>query len=156
MGKDTDNVPVQDNGFTVNSYMPNLLQYLASRGGYDPATPNIKGCDVNNATKPCNVPWLNTPNGIPVSAMTLYVQSIAFSVQFLLFTTFGSLADYGRWNRYILLIVTVIGCATQILPIALINDDGTHWAAMMAIMIVGQISYGASLVFYSAAFPNLR
>lgn len=88
--------------------------------------------------------------------MTLYVQAIAFSIQFLLFTTFGSLADYGRWNRYILLLATLIGCASQIVPIALVNDDGSHWGAMMAIYVISLISYGTSLVFYGAAFPTLR
>lgn len=87
--------------------------------------------------------------------MVLYVQAISFSLQFLLFTTFGGLADYGRWNRWILLLATIIGCASQIVPMALVNDDGSHWSAMMAINIIALISYGTSLVFYAAAFPTL-
>ncbi|ORY91851.1 autophagy-related protein 22-like protein [Syncephalastrum racemosum] len=142
-----------DNGYTIFSYIPTITQYLAYRGGFSPA--DGAPCDVNNATQPCNVHWMNVQGGIPVSSMMLYIQSIAFSIQFLLFTTFGSLADYGRWNRWILLGATVIGCASQIVPIALINDDGSHWGAMMAIQAVALISYGASLVFYAAAFPNL-
>ncbi|KAI7864760.1 autophagy-related protein 22-like protein [Spinellus fusiger] len=144
-----------DNGFTINSYMPNIIQSLAYKGGFYPDTPNIRGCDINNAIKQCNIAWMNKPLGIPVSSMLLYLQAIAFSIQFLLFTTFGSLADYGRWNRHILLIATIIGCATQILPITLINDDGSHWNAMMGIMVLALISYGTSLVFYAAAFPTL-
>lgn len=136
--------------------MPVILQYLAYRGGFNPETPNIRGCDIQDALKPCNVNWINSPNGIPVTSMLLYVQSIAFSIQFLLFTTFGSLADYGKWNRYILLGSTIIGCLFQALPMVLVNDDGSHWNVMMFIMCVALISYGTSLVFYSAAFPNLR
>jgi MFS-type transporter involved in bile tolerance (Atg22 family) len=94
--------------------------------------------------------------GIPVASMTLYVQAISFCVQFLIFTTFGSLADYGSWNKYILLIVTVVGCATQIIPIAWAYNDGSAWNAMMGIEILALIAYGASLVFYFAAFPTLR
>lgn len=138
------------------SFMPLILQYLAYRGGFNPETPNIRGCDIQDALKPCNVAWINSPNGIPVSSMLLYVQAIAFSIQFILFTSFGSLADYGQWNRYILLGATIIGCTFQALPIILINDDGTHWNIMMAIMNIALISYGTSLVFYAAAFPNLR
>ncbi|KAI9497101.1 autophagy-related protein 22-like protein [Zychaea mexicana] len=133
--------------------MPTILQYLAYRGGFNPETGGP--CDVKNAMAPCNVPWANASGSVPVASMTLYVQSISFSIQFLLFTTFGSLADYGRWNRYILLTATVIACATQIAPVALINDDGSHWNAMMAIYVVGLISYGTTLVFYGAAFPIL-
>ncbi|KAI7886704.1 MFS general substrate transporter [Lichtheimia hyalospora FSU 10163] len=133
--------------------MPTILQYLAYRGGFDPETHGP--CDVQNAIKPCHIRWLNTTNGLPVSSMMLYLQAIAFSIQFLLFTTFGSLADYGRWNRYILLIATVIACTTQILPIALVHDDGSNWGIMMAIFAVALISYGTTLVFYAAAFPTL-
>lgn len=137
------------------SYMPNILQYLAYKGGYNPDTPNVIGCDTTNADDNCYIAWQGT-NGIPVSSMMLYVQAIAFSLQFVLFTTFGSLADHGKWNRYILFVATVIGCATQIVPIAFINNDGSAWNAMMAIMIIALISYGTSLVFYAAAFPTLR
>ncbi|GAA5801339.1 autophagy-related protein 22-like protein [Helicostylum pulchrum] len=144
-----------DNGYTIFGYMPTILQYLAYRGGFHPDTPTIKGCDLVDTFKPCNVNWVNSPNGIPVQSMLLYVQAIAFSIQFLLFTTFGSLADYGQWNRYILLISTVIGCIFQALPIVLVNDDGTNWNIMMGIMVIALISYGTTLVFYSAAFPNL-
>ncbi|CEP18127.1 hypothetical protein [Parasitella parasitica] len=143
-----------DNGYTMYSYMPNILQYLAYKGGFYPNTPSVKGCDIHNVVDNCYVPWSGT-NGIPVSAMMLYVQAISFSIQFVLFTTFGSLADYGKWNRYILFIATVVGCATQIVPIVFLNDDGSSWNAMMGIMILALISYGTSLVFYAAAFPTL-
>jgi MFS-type transporter involved in bile tolerance (Atg22 family) len=88
--------------------------------------------------------------------MMLYIQAISFSIQFVLFTTFGSLADYGRWNKYILLAATIIGCATQIVPVAFAWNDGSAWNAMMGIHTLALISYGTSLVFYGAAFPTLR
>ncbi|KAI9486255.1 MAG: autophagy-related protein 22-like protein [Benjaminiella poitrasii] len=144
-----------NNGYTIYGFMPIILQYLAYRGGFNPLKPQ-EGCNIQDALNtPCHVAWINSPNGIPVSSMLLYVQSIAFSIQFILFTTFSSLADYGRWNRYILLVSTVIGCLFQALPMTLVNDDGQHWNVMMAFMIIALISYGTSLVFYSAAFPNL-
>ncbi|KAI9249135.1 autophagy-related protein 22-like protein [Phascolomyces articulosus] len=142
-----------NNGFTVFSFLPNILQYLAFRSGHNPDTGGP--CDIQNALTPCNVRWPSASGSVPVSSMMLYVQSISFSVQFLLFTSFGSLADYGRWNRYILLTATIIACTTQIIPVALVNDDGSNWGVMMAIFIVGLISYGTTLVFYGAAFPTL-
>ncbi|KAI8371999.1 autophagy-related protein 22-like protein [Choanephora cucurbitarum] len=135
--------------------MPIILQYLAYRGGFQPERPDIKGCPLEDTTRPCHVRWIHSPQGIPVSSMLLYLQSIAFSIQFFLFTTFSSLADYGQWNRYILLGSTLIGCVCQALPLALVNDDGSHWYWMMVIMCIGLISYGTSLAFYAAAFPNL-
>lgn len=134
------------------SFMPIILQYLAYKGGFNPQT--LGSCDVKDALKPCNVHWMN--GSIPVSSMLLYVQAIAFSIQLVLFTTFGSLADYSYWNRYILLVATVLNCLFQALPITLVNDDGSHWNIMMGIMIIGLIAYGTCLVFYAAVFPILR
>ncbi|CAO3638928.1 unnamed protein product [Cunninghamella echinulata] len=134
------------------SYMSNIMQSLAFRGGFvDPSRPDIKGCPEANG--PCYINWGNS--SIPVQSMMLYLQAISFSIQFFLFTSFGSLADYGRWNRYILLTSSIIAIACQILPIVLVNDDGSHWNVMLAFNIIGLISYGTTLVFYGAAFPTL-
>ncbi|KAI8089703.1 autophagy-related protein 22-like protein [Halteromyces radiatus] len=141
-----------NNGFTMNSYMTNILQSLAFQGGFvDPLHPEIKGCP--DSQGPCFVNW--GVGSVPVQSMMLYLQAISFSIQFTLFTSFGSLADYGKWNRYILLTSTIITCACQILPIVLVNDDGTHWNGMLALDLIGLIAYGTTLVFYGAAFPTL-
>lgn len=134
------------------SFMPLLLQYLAYRNGFNPQTSGP--CDLKEALQPCHVHWMSTH--IPVSSMLLYVQAIAFSIQLVLFTSFGSLADYGYWNRYILMVATVFNILFQALPIVLVNDDGLHWKVMMGFMILGLISYGTCLVFYAAVFPILR
>ncbi|KAI8991723.1 autophagy-related protein 22-like protein [Mycotypha africana] len=135
--------------------MPIILQYLAYKNGFNPLTPEVKGCNMVDTSQPCHIPWGSGTK--PVQSMLLYVQAIAFSIQFLLFTTFSSLADYEQWNKYILLGSTLIGCLTQALPILLwINPDNeNNWRTMMGIMILALISYGSSLVFYAAAFPNL-
>lgn len=141
-----------NNGFTMNSYMTNILQSLAFKGGFvDPAHPEVRGCADSQGS--CYISW--GAGSVPVQSMMLYLQAISFSVQFILFTSFGSLADYGQWNRHILLIATVICCACQLLPIVLVNDDGTNWGGMLALDTVGLISYGITLVFYGAAFPTL-
>ncbi len=134
------------------SFMPIILQYLAYRNGFNPQTSGP--CDLKDAVQPCHVHWMSTP--IPVSSMLLYVQAIAFSIQLVLFTSFGSLADYGYWNRYILMVATAFNILFQTLPIVLVNDDGSHWKMMMGFMILGLISYGTCLVFYAAVFPILR
>ncbi|KAG1220469.1 hypothetical protein G6F35_006684 [Rhizopus arrhizus] len=140
-----------NNGYTMYSFMPIILQYLAYRNGFNPQTSGP--CDLKDAVQPCHVHWMSTP--IPVSSMLLYVQAIAFSIQLVLFTSFGSLADYGYWNRYILMVATAFNILFQTLPIVLVNDDGSHWKMMMGFMILGLISYGTCLVFYAAVFPIL-
>ncbi|KAI8070320.1 autophagy-related protein 22-like protein [Gongronella butleri] len=132
--------------------MTNLVQSLMFAGGFpDSSNPAARGC--TDSTAPCFVYWAGGISN--VQSVMLYLQAISFSVQFMLFTTFGSLADYGRWNRYVMIVATVISVACQILPITLVNDDGTHWAAMYALDTIGLIAYGTTLVFYGAAFPNL-
>ncbi|KAI8084945.1 autophagy-related protein 22-like protein [Halteromyces radiatus] len=147
-----------NNGYNMYAFLPTLLQYMAQKGGFDPNSPPNARQPCNIAlsnTSSCNVPWLNYTNGIPVVSMIMYVTAISFGIQFLLFTTFGSLADYGRYNHYILIIATLISCAAQILPIIFLNDDGSGWSGMMGLNIISMISYGTTLVFYAAAFPSL-
>ncbi|RUS25151.1 autophagy-related protein 22-like protein [Jimgerdemannia flammicorona] len=141
-----------DNGLPIFSYITNLMLYLPYNAGFDPTspTPNTP-CNQNDNTKPCNVYFGS--GSVPVTSLSLYIQAIGFVIQFLLFTTFGALADYGRWNVRILFIATIIACATQIIPMAF--QDASSWPAMMAITIIASISYGTTLVFYAAAFPTL-
>ena len=89
----------------------------------------------------------------------------------LMFTTIGSAADYGRFGRWLLLVVTVICWASQFASMSLtsaltpfrskpplLTSPGIgpdRWGAAMALYMIGFISYGATLVFYAAAFPRL-
>ncbi|RUS14274.1 hypothetical protein BC937DRAFT_94066, partial [Endogone sp. FLAS-F59071] len=82
----------RDNGFTMFSFMSNILQSLPYSAGWDPrdSTRNTP-CNLNDTTQPCNIPF--GPNGanVPVASMILYVQAISFAAQFILFTTFGGM-----------------------------------------------------------------
>ncbi|KAI9300519.1 autophagy-related protein 22-like protein [Cunninghamella echinulata] len=143
-----------NNGYNIYSFLPSLLQYLAQKGGFDPTSPDRAPCSVDlSGDAPCNVPWLNT--SIPVVSLMMYATAISFGSQFVLFTTFGSLADYGKFNKYILIISTLVSCTAQILPVIFINNDGSGWGGMVGLYIIALVSYGTSLVFYAAAFPTL-
>ncbi|KAI8344348.1 autophagy-related protein 22-like protein [Chlamydoabsidia padenii] len=145
-----------NNGYNMYAFLPSLLQMMGQKGGFDPTVEGHPPCSLAlSSESPCNVAWPGTANGIPVVSMIMYVTAISFGIQFLLFTTFGSLADYGRFNHYILISATLISCAAQILPVIFINDDGHGWPGMMALNIVAMVSYGVTLVCYSAAFPVL-
>lgn len=91
-------------------------------------------------------------------------------VMALMFTTIGSAADYGRFGRWLLLVVTVVCWAAQyacmaltractplsLAPHSLTATGGPdRWGLAMALYVVGFISYGATLVFYAAVFPRL-
>ncbi|OZJ04058.1 hypothetical protein BZG36_03581, partial [Bifiguratus adelaidae] len=142
-----------DNGFTMFSYLPNILQTTAYEAGVWSNNSTLGNCLVknNDTNAVCLIPWAG--GQIPVASMVLYVQAISFALQFVLFLCFGGLADYGKWNKYILLTATVLGCVAQFIPAFL--TQGSQWNAMMAMMILSWIGYGASLVFYAAAFPPI-
>ncbi|KAI8086410.1 autophagy-related protein 22-like protein [Halteromyces radiatus] len=146
-----------NNGYNLYYFLPTFLQYLAQQGGFDPTKAGRPKCQLTSNTDnaPCNVPWLNLQDGIPVVSMVMYVTAISFSAQFVIFTTFGSLADYGRYNHYILIVATLISCVAQILPIFYINNDGSGWITILVLNIIALTAYGVTLVFYTAAFPLL-
>lgn len=140
-----------DNGFTTFAYMPTIFQYLAYSAGHDPSdsTGNTP-CNYTDLTSPCNVYF---GGSIPLNSMLLYIQAISFAAQFVIFTTFGGLADYGKWNKWILFFFTCVAIACQIIPAAFFYPS--DWKAMAAVVTISNIAYGATLVFYSAAFPVL-
>ncbi|ORZ13232.1 autophagy-related protein 22-like protein [Absidia repens] len=145
-----------NNGWNFYQFIPTLLQLMSTKGGFNPDKPGHQPCSLStNDGSACNVPWNGAANGIPVFSVTMYANAISFAAQFLIFITFGSLADYGRFNFYILIISTLISCASQILPIIFLYDDGHSWPGMMVLNIVGLVSYGATLIYYAAAFPTL-
>ena len=89
----------------------------------------------------------------------------------LIFTTIGSAADYGTVGRWVLLILTVISWIGQYASISLTSEDlwstfclypdlrppsePSRWGAAMALYMIGYITYGTTLVFYTASFPRL-
>lgn len=116
----------------------------------------------------CN---LNFGGVKPVSSVVLVVNGISFAVMTMLFTTIGSCADYGIWNKWILIVATgepdvrtfhwltpsnselVICWASQFGWMGITH--ASQWQAAIAVYLLGYISYGVTLVFYSNIFPRL-
>jgi hypothetical protein len=88
----------------------------------------------------------------------------------IIFTTVGSAADYGSNGRWVLFVFTIICWAAQYSSMALtctcfswfavslrlnLDPAPSQWSTAMALYMIGFISYGATLVFYAAAFPRL-
>jgi len=70
-----------------------------------------------------------------------------------LFVWLGSAADYGSFGRWLLLALTVVCWALQYGMMAIRHPS--QWPAAMGMYIVAYVAYGATLVFYAAAFPRL-
>ncbi|KAL1702447.1 autophagy-related protein 22-like protein, partial [Schizophyllum commune] len=140
-----------DNGVGPNGYSMTLFQSLAYSAGYDPVKGPGSSCNADDASGQCVVPWAGGTKS--VSSAVLVANGVSFAVMTLIFTTIGSAADYGTFGRWLLSAVTVVCWAAQYASMSLTAPS--RWGIAMFLYMVGFISYGATLVFYAAAFPRL-
>jgi MFS-type transporter involved in bile tolerance (Atg22 family) len=106
--------------------------------------------------KACHVSFGGDGEGIPVSAMVLYVEALSFFLQFVLFTTIGTLADFGQMNYWIIVASTILLLGTEFAPLALMDDDGSLWYVISLIVLLALIGFNTAAIFYSAAYPLIR
>ncbi|EPS98776.1 hypothetical protein FOMPIDRAFT_1125798 [Fomitopsis schrenkii] len=137
-----------DCGVGPNGYSMTLFQNLATSAGWDPAQGLGSTC---TTSEQCVLPWGSGTKS--VSSIVLVANGLSFAIMTLIFTTIGSAADYGTFGRWLLFGVTVVCWAAQFASMALTKPS--RWGAAMAIYIISFVSYGATLVFYAAAFPRL-
>ncbi|CAD6583982.1 MAG: hypothetical protein TREMPRED_003707 [Tremellales sp. Tagirdzhanova-0007] len=133
-----------DSGVGPNGYSATLFQNLLTQAGHDSVTGGA--C----TTGTCLV---NFGGDKPVASVVLIANGISFGIMTVLFTTIGSCADYSIWNKWILIVATVICWGSQFgfLGITLSNQ----WRAAMAMYMLGFMTYGVTLVFYASVFPRL-
>ncbi|KAF9234356.1 MFS general substrate transporter [Melanogaster broomeanus] len=139
-----------DNGVGLG-YTLTLFQSLATAAGYDPVDGPGSSCLTNTASGQCVLPWFGGTKA--VSSIILVANGVSFAIMTVLFTSICSVGDYGTWGRWLLFVVTAICWAAQYGCMALTSPD--RWKLAMALYIIGFVSYGATLVFYGAAFPRL-
>ncbi|CAK5278404.1 unnamed protein product [Mycena citricolor] len=144
-----------DNGVGPNGFSMTLFQSLAFAAGYDPIAGPGSSCSAANASGQCVVPWGRGHKSVTsvVLSQARNLISRRERVMTLIFTTIGSVADYGTSGRWLFLAFTVICWGAQFASMALTKPS--RWGAAMALYMVGFISYGATLVFCSALFPRL-
>ncbi|KAK2459947.1 hypothetical protein APHAL10511_008032 [Amanita phalloides] len=140
-----------DNGVGPLGYTMTLFQFLTTQAGYDPIKGPGSSCTASDASGHCVIPWGNGTKA--VASVVLIANGISFAIMTAVFTTMGSACDYGRFGRYLLLVVTVICWGAQFACMTLTVPS--RWPAAMALFIIGFVTYGATLVFYAAAFPRL-
>jgi len=133
-----------NNGIGPMSYSLTLFQALATAAGYDPNLGPGSVC-----TAECVIPFAGKPKN--VTSVVLIANGIAFGIMTLVFTSLGALADYRQYGRWILFTMTLLCWASQFSVLAL--TDPSRWKIAMVLYIIGFVTYGATLVFYSAQFP---
>ena len=94
------------------------------------------------------------PFGIPVDARSLYPYLISISVggQVLFLPVVGAIADYGHRKKQLLAFTAFLGSAATMSMFFL---RGTNYMLGAALLIVSNISFGASLVIYNSFLPEI-
>ena len=94
------------------------------------------------------------PFGIPVDARSLYPYLISISVggQVLFLPVVGAIADYGHRKKELLAFTAFLGA---IATVAMFFLRGTNYMLGAALLIVSNISFGASLVVYNSFLPEI-
>jgi UMF1 family MFS transporter len=94
------------------------------------------------------------PLGIPIDARSLYPYLISISVagQVLFLPVVGAIADYGHRKKELLALTAFIGAAATV---AMFYVQGTNYMLGAALLIVSNISFGASIVVYNSFLPEI-
>jgi len=94
------------------------------------------------------------PFGIPVDARSLYPYLISISVagQVFFLPVVGAIADYGHRKKELLGLTAFLGAATTI---AMFFIQGANYMLGAVLLIVSNISFGASIVVYNSFLPEI-
>ncbi|KIJ47952.1 hypothetical protein M422DRAFT_74805 [Sphaerobolus stellatus SS14] len=140
-----------DNGVGPYGYSVTLFQSLATQAAFDSSLGPDHPCTAGTSSSKCHLSWGKGTKS--VSSIVLIANGICFAIMTALFTTIGSAADYGSFGRWLLLGLTIICWGAQFASMNLTTPD--RWGLAMALFMISFVSYGATIVFYSAAFPRL-
>ncbi|KAI8901889.1 autophagy-related protein 22-like protein [Globomyces pollinis-pini] len=133
----------------VSVFFPIILQSLTAQ----------QAVERNNHSIPCNTTGAYMCDilifGIPVdtSALVLYATTVSVFLQFILFVTLGSLADYGSLRKRYLLICGILSGILGMCMLLIFNES-LYWLAFL-VYISSNTLFGASCCFYYAYVPIL-
>ncbi|OZJ05416.1 hypothetical protein BZG36_02009 [Bifiguratus adelaidae] len=130
-------------------FMPLVLQSLSAQAGVqnDGKTP----CDTSVQGYQCKT-WLGNILVDPTS-FALYIRTIATVIQFFVFVSMGSIADYGNHRKAFLFSFGFLSAITVIIYVTIRQPQYYNWIAVL--QIISSISFGASVVFWYAYLPTL-
>jgi len=94
------------------------------------------------------------PLGIPVDARSLYPYLISISVagQVIFLPVVGAIADFGRRKKELLALTAFLGAGATV---AMFFIRGTNYMLGAALLILSNVSFGASVVVYNSFLPQI-
>jgi UMF1 family MFS transporter len=94
------------------------------------------------------------PFGIPVDARSLYPYLISMSVagQVIFLPIVGAIADYGHRKKELLALTAFLGAGATL---AMFFIQGANYMLGAVLLIVSNISFGASIVVYNSFLPEI-
>ena len=136
-------------GVAIAVFYPFILKALAAANAFERDDHSIKCKAVGEYT--CDIPIFG--GYVDTSSIVLFATSLSVLMQFFLFITLGSLADYGSKRKQFMLF---FGYLTAILGVgmAFVIKDSLYWLAYL-IYVTSNVAFGASWVFNYAWVPVL-
>jgi len=94
------------------------------------------------------------PLGIPVDARSFFPYLISISVagQVVFLPVVGAIADFGRRKKELLGLTAFLGAAATV---AMFFIEGMNYMLGAALLIISNISFGASIVVYNSFLPEI-
>jgi UMF1 family MFS transporter len=128
---------------------PVILETLSSLVSFD----NETGlpCDTSHPGYRCSF-YMGSLYLTP-SSFALFVGALSVAIQAVVFVGLSSLADHGN-NRKKMLLTSGTICAVFMLLLLAVTKPALYWLAAICV-IVANVSFGASYVFYYAYIPTL-
>jgi UMF1 family MFS transporter len=128
---------------------PVILETLSSLVAFDSDTG--LPCDTSNPGYRCSF-YMGSLYLTP-SSFALFVNALSAALQAVVFVGISSLADHGR-NRKKMLLASGSICAVFLILLLAVYKPSLYWLAAICIIICN-VSFGASYVFYYAYVPTL-
>ncbi|WOO84927.1 Autophagy-related protein 22 [Vanrija pseudolonga] len=135
-------------------FLPITLERMAREIGFE-APELTKPCALEATTEAvCKARILG--KWVDTTSFSMYVKSAAVLTQALVIISIGALADSAYWRKKLLLSFATVGSSTGALFLV-IPSRPSHWLPLVAaaITIVGNFTYGASIVCANAFLPGL-
>ncbi len=94
------------------------------------------------------------PFGIPIYADSFYAYAVSLSVggQVLILPVVGAIADYWRRKRQFLMATAYLGSGATI---AMFFLNGSNYLLGGALLLISNVSFGASIVIYNSFLPEI-
>lgn len=137
----------QDQGdIYINTIL--VFQSLLNQAGFNGNDPTQ---DCSDSTAPCVVKFGGS--NVNIDTVVLICNGLVFAFQGVVLICFGSMGDYGKWKKWILIISTIVCWATQFAFLGL--KDPSQYQAAIGVYIVSCLAYNLCQAFWTPSFPML-